>query len=454
MKKALLLLSLLSLLFGSACNLIPGAKPSPTTPTKTSTPTLVPTNTPTSTPTEVPTATPTLGPPPITGENFLDHLEEIQDHVFSYLGIVDLERPVVKFMDMEEYEEKLESIRLTLSGEELSLETARLHLFNLSSVLYKFENFFQDKHKTTKVLYGGVFYDSKNKEIYLVENYSDSEMQLAKYVMAITSYIFFDFIEKNAEEWLVSGAPRSFQENDVFEPLMGGLSFHIASRWLKEHQGPDATLPAPLLDRSQYFPGFVPQYLLAKERMDLDYGMPFVAHIEKTKGLPAILNIFLNPPKQSSLLAHPESYPDMITTKMKLIDLRPKLGEDWQIVSADVMGEIFLSQFLAYNIHPEAQVDLEQAKKLASDWGNDYYLVYFNSKTNELFAIYSVMIKDPMSFTNLRSKFERISSVYTRAGTPARLVGQDNQTCTLILSYEPETLATASEAFWAIEFGK
>lgn len=456
--RAILILTIISLLF-TGCNTIPSTKPSPTpeptsVPTKTSTPTAQPSNTPTSTPTEVPTPTPTLGPPPITGENFLDHLEDIQDHIFGYLEVVDLDRPVVNFISQESYEENLESMSLNLSSEKLSLETVRLHLFNLSSVLYKYENFFQNKQKTTKFLNGGVYYEIRNNEINLVENYSDTEMQLAKYVIAITTYVLNDFLDKNSEKWLETGVPRTHQENDVFEPLVNGLAFHVLDRWLKEHQSPEATIPEPLLDRSQHFPGFVPEYFLAKERMDLDYGMPFVAHIEKTKGLQEIYKIILDLPEQSSIIAHPESYPDMITTQLVPVDLRPELGEDWQIVDADLMGEIFLFQLLAYNIHPESQVDVEQAKKLASSWGNDFFLVYSNSKTGDLFVTYTVMVKDSMSFTNLRSKLDRLSSVSARAGIPAMLFEQPNQTCTLILSYDPETFSLAYDAFFASQFGK
>lgn len=112
MKKTLLIIIFLSLLFSSGCNLIATLKPSPTpeptnTPTKTSTPTSTPTITPSATPTEVPTPTPTLGPPPITSETFLDHLEEIQDHVFGYFGLNNIEKPEIVCIDMEAYEEHL-----------------------------------------------------------------------------------------------------------------------------------------------------------------------------------------------------------------------------------------------------------------------------------------------------------------------------------------------------------
>ena len=143
MKRVFILLSLFILTFSSACNIIKAFKPSPTpeptaTSTKTPTPTVTFTPSPTSTPTETPTPTPTLGPPPITSENFLDHLDEIQQHIFGFFEVDDIEPLEVVFITEEEYLEVFQTPEETIDMYDLAYNSIILDLFNLTSPAYDY----------------------------------------------------------------------------------------------------------------------------------------------------------------------------------------------------------------------------------------------------------------------------------------------------------------------------
>ncbi len=454
MKKTILMLMLLSLLFTSGCNLIPSLQPSPTpeptnTPTKTSTPTSTPTMTPTATPTEVPTPTPTLGPPPITSENFLDHLEEIQDHVFGYFRLKDIERPEVLFISMEAYEELLPTKVDVEITQAMEIQHIILGLFNLVPMFYKFNAFLEARQKTERVFNGGVLLDSEARQIKLVENYQDLEMQRAAYIVFLTKYVFYDHVIKNLERWIAGGQPKSSGQNMIGPIIIDGTALYVLEKWLKEHGGEGATIPEILLDRTVLIERRIPDYIKATENTFFEEGLPFIRAIVGKKGLQETLKAFIEPPEHNIIILFPETYPNYMATNIEIFDLTPALGDNWELVVSDSLGGMFLEQLLTKNIFSDFQLEKEKSREISAAWGNDYYALYYNTETYQLILTYSVMLKEAEAYKKLGYFLERFIEKINLTGTPSVFFKQKNQTYTLILTHDGRTLVDATKAYKA-----
>lgn len=452
MKKTLLIIIFLSLLFSSGCNLIATLKPSPTpeptnTPTKTSTPTSTPTITPSATPTEVPTPTPTLGPPPITSETFLDHLEEIQDHVFGYFGLNNIEKPEIVFIDMEAYEEHLPIKVDQEVTQAMEVQNIFMALFNLTPMLYKFDAFLEARQKSERAFNGGVLLDSEARQIMLVENYEDPEMQLAVYVIFLTQYVFYDHVTKNLERWIEFGQAENYDQAAIAPMIIRGTGIYVLEKWLKEHGGEGATIPEVILDRSLLFERRIPAYIRATENAYVEYGLPFVRAIAAKKGLKEVLTAIIELPEHNNVIAFPETYPSYMATNIEIFNLLPALGADWEIVAHDKLGGIFLERLLTNTIHADIQLDKEAAREISAAWGDDFYSVYYNPKTYNLILTYSVMLKDADAYKKPGYQLEKIIEKFYLSGTPSAFFDQKNQTYTIILVHDGRTLIDATKAY-------
>ncbi len=454
MKKLFLFICAFILIFSSGCDLIASLKPSPTPePTQTNTPTIQPTNTatftpePTSTPTEVPTPTPTQGPPPITSENFLNHLDEIQDHIFEFFEVEDLEPLEVVFISMDEYLEVFQEREKTFDPYDYFYDSVIHNLFNLTSPVYDYNRYLTNMVNIEEELWGGVLNDYAENQVKLVEDYVDPEMQLVNFIVAIETYVFLDRFEKEDNFDALSQAGELTDTQNLKSAIGRGTSLYTVKKWLEEYSSPDAQIPEAYMYPTTLIHDVVPLYLRARAGIPADYGMAFVEHIDKEYGLPKMIEIALNMPLFSSSAVHPERYPNEITTNLEYIGLYDVLPEEWQIVTYDIMGEIFLIQFLENVVQQGIATDPETARQIASAWGMDLVLLFINHDSNEVFVSYTVMLTNHEQYEALGLELETIIEAMVNTGTPAVLNKEKNFTYNILIAVEEEALETAIEAY-------
>lgn len=454
MKKLFLFICVFVLTFSSGCDLIASLKPSPTPePTQTNTPTIQPTNTatftpePTSTPTEVPTPTPTQGPPPITSENFLNHLDEIQGHIFEFFEVEDLEPLEVVFISMDEYLETLQPQEESFESVDYFYDALVHNFFNLTSPVYNYGRYIAYSFVIQEELLGGVLSNYAEKQVKLVENYEDPEMQLVNFIVAIESYLFLDRFEKEDNFSALSEEGELTDTQNLKSAISRGTSLYTVKKWLEEYSSPDAQIPEAFLYPTTLIHDVVPLYLRARAGIPADYGMAFVEHIDKEYGLPKMFEIALNMPLFSSSVVHPERYPNEITTNLEYIGLYDVLSEEWQIIAYDIMGEMFLIQFLENVVQQGVATDPEKARQIASAWGMDLLFFFINESTDEVFVSYTVMLNDYEQYEALGLELEAIIEAMVNTGTPVVLNKEKNFTYNILISLDEETLETAVEAY-------
>jgi hypothetical protein len=112
-------------------------------------------------------------------------------------------------------------------------------------------------------------------------------------------------------------------------------------------------------------------------------GQDFVNYLYERNGWEAIEEAYRNPPVSTEQILHPERYPDDKPILVELPDLSGVLGENWREISNNVIGEFYTYLILAHGKDENARLAEEEARRAASGWGGDNYLVYHNDDTDE-----------------------------------------------------------------------
>ena len=147
-------------------------------------------------------------------------------------------------------------------------------------------------------------------------------------------------------------------------------------------------------DIQSFYDGFQsPVYDSAPEYMKSDFTFPYTAGQEFVQvlhtqgGWPAVNNAFINPPVSTEQIMHPDRYPGDTPILVDLPDLTSTLGEGWEQIESDVVGEWYTYLILAKGYVPETQLDDTVARDAAEGWGGDAFQVYHNTATNQTVLI-------------------------------------------------------------------
>jgi len=132
-----------------------------------------------------------------------------------------------------------------------------------------------------------------------------------------------------------------------------------------------------------------PVYDSAPEYMKSDFMFPYVQGQEFVQvlydqgGWQAVNNAYANPPVSTEQIIHPFRYPGDTPITVVLPDLTLTLGDGWEQVVSDVVGEWYTYLILAKGYDPAIRIDDNDAYRAAEGWGGDAYAVYHNATTNQ-----------------------------------------------------------------------
>ncbi len=149
-----------------------------------------------------------------------------------------------------------------------------------------------------------------------------------------------------------------FQEHATIEDQSEILSFY-------------GDLDSPILDSA---PAFITEDLL----FPYNFGYTFVDYLYQRGGWDAVDQAFASPPVTTEQILHPEKYPDDLPIDVPIPDLLPQLGEDWQEIDRNIMGEWYIYLILAHGLEEKARISETLAEDAAEGWGGDTYAVYYN----------------------------------------------------------------------------
>ena len=117
-------------------------------------------------------------------------------------------------------------------------------------------------------------------------------------------------------------------------------------------------------------------------------GLEFVQSLYEDGGFSAVDDAYLNPPLSTEQILHPNRYPDDIPARLDLPEFSEKLGEGWEEIDRNSLGEWYTYLLLAKAYEPSFRIDEDQAKISAEGWGGDQYLVYQNSDKSQGILVY------------------------------------------------------------------
>lgn len=122
-----------------------------------------------------------------------------------------------------------------------------------------------------------------------------------------------------------------------------------------------------------------PPVLISSLVFPYSSGSRFVEALYNEGGFAAIDAAWLDPPRSTEQILHPERY--LAGDAPQIVALNPltdTLGVGWEQIADDILGEFFLREYL------DQQLATSAAERLAEGWGGDRYAVYWNETTGGL----------------------------------------------------------------------
>lgn len=122
-----------------------------------------------------------------------------------------------------------------------------------------------------------------------------------------------------------------------------------------------------------------PPMLISSLVFPYSSGSRFVEALYNEGGFAAIDAAWLDPPRSTEQILHPERY--LAGDAPQIVALNPltdTLGVGWEQIADDILGEFFLREYL------DQQLATSAAERLAEGWGGDRYAVYWNETTGGL----------------------------------------------------------------------
>lgn len=137
-----------------------------------------------------------------------------------------------------------------------------------------------------------------------------------------------------------------------------------------------------------------PVFLSAPAFLQEDFLFPylqgrlFVQNFWEQDQWDAIAALYQDPPVSTEQILHPEKYPQDTPLSVDLPDLAGILGDGWEEIDRDVMGEWYTYLILARGVSPETRIDDAQASQAADGWGGDAYAVYQDPESGEVALVW------------------------------------------------------------------
>jgi hypothetical protein len=124
----------------------------------------------------------------------------------------------------------------------------------------------------------------------------------------------------------------------------------------------------------------------AAPNTDFSYvgGSNFVYSLWKLGNWAEVNKAYNNLPVSTEQILHPDKYlKGELPVTMTVPDLLPVLGDNWEQISSDSLGEFMSYLLLAYGADNLAQVPTADALTATAGWGGDHYVVYSSAATSQ-----------------------------------------------------------------------
>jgi hypothetical protein len=366
----------------------------------------------TNTPPARPTEESSPEPAPAPSDPFAELREVIEQNVVEIRGLEPLEPVALTVLTTAELRQRLEEELAEEYGPEEAADDALvLSAFDFLSADFDLYAFVLDLY--TEQIAG--YYDPETAEFVVIsdDNEFDSFEQWThahEYVHALQDqYYNLALLEDDSLDSEASLALRALAEGDA--TLV--QTFYLLEEYLTEQEIIELFTKV-LVEEDMSVLESAPPVLVRELEFPYIDGLSFVQTVFAADGFEGIDAVWLDPPKSTEQILHPERYfsgdePQPVS----LPPLSDALGDGWRLVDEDVFGELYLREYLLQQL-PEEVVDVA-----ATGWGGDRYAVYWHEGSQELIMVLALVWDTPADLAEFAEAYP---------GYPEGLFGVEGQT--------------------------
>ena len=173
----------------------------------------------------------------------------------------------------------------------------------------------------------------------------------------------------------------------AYDALTTGDAYFTANLWFNDYPPTDGSseeilsfIPTTLL-----FPDdALPEYFEKNALFPYQAGGIFVAALYQDGGWGTVNQAYRVLPQTSEQILHPEKYLQREgALSVSQPNLDAVLGDGWELIKRDSLGEWESYLLLTFNDYPNARRSDDEAAVAAYGWGGDQYQVFYNAETDE-----------------------------------------------------------------------
>ena len=382
---ATVLIALLAL--AAACSQASPTAIPPPVPTATSTPesTTTPSPTPVATPTHNFTSLPTPTATPSDTSTAIQPTPPALDPVFGQIlervteirGLEPLEDLSPKFMTRDQLMDLLIE-ELEKEREDIIKSQKLLKILGLIPRNGDLLQMLLDLY-TEQVL---GFYDTETKELYVIKGLQEitplDEVTLAHEFVHALQQQHFDI--HSMSEALEDDSEANFALAALIEGDASAVQVQYMSSYLTSQERQE------IFNSSSYSPVFdsSPYFLQRDLLFPYSEGQSLVTALRLQGQWKALDNAYRNPPVSTEQVLHPTKYfQGEAPTVVTLPELASALGQGWEEVYTDVMGEFSLKSYL------ETRTSRDTARRASTGWGGDGFALLEGPNEEQALAVLS-----------------------------------------------------------------
>jgi hypothetical protein len=357
------------------------------------TPSIVPTTTigptptstlePTVTSTPIDTRTPRPSPTfEIMDPTMVAELELLQQHVSHLRGLSAIVNVNTHLISEIEVRGLLENYYFYSGGSDKEIQ-------NTSRVLVMLGLIEPDYDLLTNTLNslsakGGGFYVQDTNQIFVI----GEELTAIEKMVYVREYDHA-LINLNVNLARMSVFPSCEGNEDrckAIQGLVGGDSTLLMQMWLEQSASPtdfeeiiNHPLPNGILSEQD-----PPPYALRNLEFPSKEGKAFVETLLSNGDWSAVTQVYSYLPESTEQILHPEKYfSGERPITVPAVNLDSVLGEGWEKIKENTLGEWMTYLILGYGTYPMARLNESDAAGASEGWGGDHYQMYSNDETGE-----------------------------------------------------------------------
>ncbi len=317
-----------------------------------------------------------------------EQMDEIQEQVLAFRGLElksELVRALMTSTDLKVQVE--EDFFADYTAEDAKSDAEELSALGLLDADFDLLTFYQELYAEQVAGY----YDNETKEMYVVTDSGFGGMERMTYAHEFTHVLQDQTYDmENGLNYNDETCEADSEYCAAVSALIEGDASLSEYYWFFKYGTDKDKQQLTEFQQSYTSPVYdsAPAYMKMDFLFPYDQGYNFANYLYAEGGWDAIDAAYANPPVSTEQILHPERYPDDTPVEVTVPDLLNTLGNGWEEVERNVMGEWYTYLILADGRDASFQLDDETAKTATEGWGGDTYIYYDNPNNSQFVFIW------------------------------------------------------------------